>query len=251
MNIGYTQDPGAALSGGSATPRNVATTAATGPQLLPLCSASAPSARLWTVDLSSWVAQELTALDTCFAKVTFSGGGDAGGASEVAIVDYPAAGTVFSVHARDIRVEALVTIAAGDVAGRRPPNLSAWLTPAGASQRAQSATLTGPTAAFAIAATRVVDVPARARAFRIMDINAIQLTSMFSQQLSGNATPRALCGDVVSTPPSLADALGTSPWSEPCNRSKWFPLHPMAKTMTLADGSAIREYAVQWLLELG
>lgn len=206
-------------------------------------------ARPWTVNLTSWVGQQAAALVQCRVIVTFSGGDAAGSSREVVEVDYPAAGSVFTVHASDIRVEFSGAVSQADLNGQRvPPLLGAWLTAARSAQRQLSATLTELVRVVPAGGATIFNIPPRARAFRLFSLD-VDAVSFDYSQFSNNASPVTV--DVGQ--PTQPSAALVKYNLLPSNRSAWFPVAPEAATINFNNlsGASTGQIRPQWLLELG
>lgn len=221
-------------------------------QLSPAIVATSPEpgGRVWTVTLASWVRQMPTrALAQCRARITLGGGSAGGSANDTVLVDYPAQGTVFEVHGTNVRVEVLGTVDQADLNGlRRPPLLAAWLTAGRASQRPMVATLTGQKWVVASGNQAIENVPARARAYRILPLTG---TDLIAIQASDNATPVTLAQDF---PIASNGGVPVLEFFAASSRAQWFPLHPMAAVLNVQNGSGPgidAQFTIQWLIELG
>jgi len=207
----------------------------------------------WTINLAAWRGAKQTGelgLAQLKARVTW-GGGDAGGnATETVLVDYPAAGTTFGIHGSTVLVELVGSTSAGFVSDI-PPLLSGWLSMGRANGRQLEATLTLPDLDSFIANGGegvVVRVPARARAYRMLNQGSDEV-ALEGAQLSGNATPITVGFDNLA---NLSTELNRHP-NLASNRSAWFPIAPEAQTIVISNLSDEDEtqFRVQFLLELG
>lgn len=164
------------------------------------------------------------------------------GVTDKFTIDYPHGGTIIGVTGETLRVE---------VFGQSPvpaapalwglPTLGAWAIPdARAADRRMSATLTDDTVLYAPAALRDSFIPARARAFRVLSLDAVH--SWQTTQIDA-----ALNTWAVDIGGSAAPATDT----QAASRSEWLPLHPQADVVRLTNtGAAPASFSVQFVLEL-
>jgi hypothetical protein len=255
-NVGYDTQAGSSAIAGVHMPQNIAGVC-TGKAV---CAVNGAEPRQWVVDLVGYTGQFNTAFTRCTATITYGSGGDGGGAVEIVEVDWPQAGTTIAVHGRDVRVEANYTVANLDLVGARPPaNLAAFITPAPASHRPMTATLTTPTITQGASITTGFTVPERARSYRVLWVigaSGGNAGPILAAQLSRNATPAALAVDTLTAgdtaSPLGPTALGYSDFSLTAHRAAWIPLHPRAAVLNVQTFAlAVAEYSIQWLLELG
>lgn len=216
-------------------------------------SARGPLAIPWTLTLAAWQApsplqRNLTGLpEGTKARITLGGGGENGGSSaqDIVEIDYPAQGVVATVHATMVSVELFGVMAAvgtSDV----PPIMQGWLGKGTAHGFARYQTWTTPTRDLVGGGGTQENVPARARAFRVLTTqgaeNAIDLQSL---QLNGQATPLTQSTDLVR---SVGSSDG---WQVPQSRESWFPIAPQTQAITFSlavgPGASVK---FQFLIEL-
>jgi len=220
-----------------------------------------PRGAVWTINLNSFQAKgdvQATAgqpvrnktafFDRLIARITFTGGGEVAGGSaqETVDIDYPAAGTVVTVVATAVNVEIVGQIPSlvGGTAGNTP-QISGWISTGRSSGRPMTATLTEPLRVVIDGQGFQENVPPRARAFRLQFVSFPRVVSLL--QLSGNATPVAVCQDTPSYIPESGHGLEAS-------RAMWWPLSPEAQALVVSNQDGLGgtgQWRVQWLLELG
>lgn len=203
-----------------------------------------PEGAWWTVTLCAWqaVSGQTPALPPgLVAKLTLGGGGPGGGAQEIVRVDYPAVGGVLTTNAASIRV---------DIEGAMPgdnstiPILSGWLGMGRASARAMQGTLTDVTVNVPDTTTVIVQIPARARAWRWQPVSNPGGVVFSAQYTNQQTTPFLSGNDLVFDGSSIE-------WKMPENRAAWFPIPGGAQRVHLtANGGTVVGH-VQWLIELG
>lgn len=218
-------------------------------------SAPDPAGTTWGIHLAAWQGgfpRQTLGMKQLRARVTWGGGtgttgvGGAGAGNEIALVDYPAQGTSFTVSGANVAVEIVGTVAA--LTSDRSPTLSGWLTQGRTSGHQMEATLTDPTQTFVGGSVGAI-VPARARAYRIFHLtiptNGAPIQGL---QLDGRASPNSLHVDNVT-----GGAVGDQGLLA-ASRSRWWPLHPAASTIVFTATPTPPQppdISVQWLLELG
>lgn len=169
------------------------------------------------------------------------------GASELALVDYPASGCTFQVHAANLRVyfdsvDPPVTGGAID-----NPALGAFIAPATRSMdpaRMPGATLTDVVTIAAAGASNTISRPSRAVAYRLM------MGANYNQRVTCSQVKNAVVLAVDYFDPLYAPLLDPSLYP---HRERLMPL--LAETTGLRIDNGAPEDAitiqVQWLLDLG
>jgi hypothetical protein len=167
------------------------------------------------------------------------------GVTERAVLDYPARGTVFTVHAAMIRVGVMTV---GQIStSSATPLLSGFLSP---SQRAGLGPLVNPNnTTGVITPAASVPIPARAVAFRIKWLSQVVVAgSLRVFQLDGNLNQLEYDGShptVTGPAPSPEDLQG--------NMAGYISLHPEAQFVALVgDGvNPAPQVSLQFILDLG
>lgn len=214
-----------------------------------------PMGTTWGIHLAAWTGgngnRNATGLRPagCRAVITWGGGATDGGSGvEIATVDYPMQGAEFMVHGSNVLVE-IIAIVSNNTVTDVSPMLAGWLTEGQAHPRERAATLTEALATLGAGSGQSFNVPARARAYRLMAVESIGAPNAITGlQLTGNATPRTVQNDLVfdgsNVPVESAQAS---------NRAAWFPLSPEAASLVISNpgGNGVATVGVQWLIELG
>lgn len=208
-----------------------------------------PLAVPWTITLAAWQGaggfprnQTGLPLATLKARLTWGGGGANGGGSaqEIALVDYPAGGAVYTVLGTNVKVDIVWTMPGVGV-NDAAPLLGGWVSHGHAAARPWLAGLQEPSRG----GNAVLLVPPRARGYRVFSPSGLDGSTIVVIQQSGEATPLTVQRDTWSL-----SALASQDWDWPSSRAQWYPLHPDAQTLVVTPPVG-PSYSVQWMLELG
>jgi hypothetical protein len=205
-------------------------------------------ARAWTLSLNAWQGNLFTPgvpKATTRVRLTLTGGGEAGGgaATEVVEVDYPRAGTTFNVHAVTVTVEVKLQMPSV-VPGPGMPVYSGWIG-VGTAQNGtdMDATLTEAIRVVADGNGFQENIPARARAFRVLFLSVVHVLNLLQNDMASTGC--------VNTGLQMIPEIGHT---LEASLSRWMPLHPDAVFLVASnqDGlGAVGQWSIQWLLELG